>query len=172
MKPPFVSQFVFSLPKKVKKTQKEEGAEKKDKTGDTINSSFTNVPATQVTGSHWASAGPCPAAAPPSHHGLMLSARVRWQHSSVDLPGKWIPHLQLTLLLPLLGCFMACSLPAFELCTVQELATKKSGFKWTCSTGVGILSKDPLGRNALRKGTPASSLSSDTQTRLLAFTFR
>ena len=129
MKPLFVSQFVFSLHKKVKKAQKEEGTEKKDKTGDTVNSSYTNAPVVQVTGSQRASSGPCSAMAPPGHHGLMLSAGARLQHGSVDLAGKELPHLQLTLLLPLPGCFMACSLPAFELCTVQELAAKESGFK-------------------------------------------
>jgi len=50
-----VSQFVFSLPKTVKKAQKEEGTEKKDRTGDIVNSSCTNAPVAQVTGSHWAS---------------------------------------------------------------------------------------------------------------------
>lgn len=75
MKPPFVSQFVFSLPKKVKRTQKEEGVEKKDETGDTVNRSCTNAPIAQVTGSHWASSGPCSAMAPPGHHGLIDAQR-------------------------------------------------------------------------------------------------
>lgn len=65
-------------------------------------------------------------------------------------------------------CLAASRFVAFQ--PFQELATKKSSFKWTCDAGVGIPSKDPLGRNALRKGMPASSLSSDTQTRLLTCT--
>lgn len=52
----------------------------------------------------------------------------------------------------------------------QELPTEEGGFKWTWDAGVEMPSKGPPGRNALRKGMPASSLSSDTQIRPLAFT--
>lgn len=61
----------------IKKTQKEEGMEKKDKTGATVSSSFTNAPVAQVTDSYWASLGPFSATFPSGHLRLMLSARAR-----------------------------------------------------------------------------------------------
>lgn len=128
MKPPFVSWFVFSLPKKVETTQKEEGAEKKDKTGDAVNSGCTNAPVAQITAAHWASSGPCSARAPPGHHGLMLRAGVRWPHSGVDLPGKGLPHLRLVPLLPLPGCFTAHSLPSLWALHCARAGDKRGWF--------------------------------------------
>lgn len=51
--------------------------EKKDKTGATVSSSFTNAPVAQVTDSYWASLGPFSATFPSGHLRLMLSARAR-----------------------------------------------------------------------------------------------
>lgn len=115
---------------------------------------FLNAHVAQVTDSHQASSGHCSAVTPPGHCELTLSTRARWQHRSMDPPGKGLPDLQLMLLLHFPGCFMAHSLPGCGPGTVQQLPAEGSGFKWTWDAVVGMSSKGPPGRNALRKEIP------------------